>query len=91
MILRVTRGRFDAAKYEQIERGLREQWVPDVKQMPGFRALQLGIDRDAGTFVTASVWDSPEQSESLRATRTPFEGLGMRYERTEIYEVVAQA
>ena len=91
MILRVTRGRFDAAKYEQIERGLREQWVPGVKQMPGFRALQLGVDRDAGTFVAASAWDSPEQSEALRATRTPFESLGMRYEGTDIYEVVAQA
>jgi heme-degrading monooxygenase HmoA len=91
MILRVTRGHFDAAKYEQIERGLQEQWVPSVKQMPGFRSLQLGVDRDTGTFVAASAWDSPEQSEALRATRAPFEGLGMRYEGTDIYEVVAQA
>ena len=91
MILRVTRGRFDAANYEQIERGLQEQWVPDVKHLPGFRGLQLGLDRDAGTFVAASAWDSPEQSEALRATRAPFERLGMQYEGTDIYEVVAQA
>lgn len=91
MILRVTRGRFDAAKYEQIERGLRDQWVPDVEQMPGFRGLQLGVDRDAGTFVAASAWDSPEHSEALRATRAPFESLGLRYEGTDIYEVVAHA
>ena len=91
MILRVTRGRFDAADYEQIERELREQWVPGVKQMPGFRALQFGVDRDAGTFVAASAWDSPEQSEALRTTRAPFERLGLRYDGTDIYEVVAQA
>ena len=91
MHLRVTRGRFDPARLEEL-RAL----IPDVaeafKGLPGFLSYQGGLDEKAGTVVAISTW------EDAQAANFPREKLGevlprildiAQVEPSEIYEIVA--
>lgn len=48
MILRVTTGRFEPARYEEVVRLNREQTTPTLQQVPGYQSLQVGKGRPAG-------------------------------------------
>ena len=89
MYIRVTRGRFNPANYEQIQRMVEEQLLPGIKQRPGFRSYQGGIDREANTLVAVSFWDTREQAEGLASGRGPFEALGVVFDTAETYELIA--
>jgi quinol monooxygenase YgiN len=91
MYVRVTRGRFDPTKYDEVQRLAEEQLLPTIKQRPGFRSYQGGLNRDAGTFVAISGWDTQAQAQDIGAVRAPFEALGVRFEAPEVFEVTVQA
>jgi hypothetical protein len=91
MFVRVTRGRFPTARYDEILRQTQEQLVPAVKRLPGFRSYRGGVDRAAGLLVAVSLWDTAEQAAGLAALRSAFDGLGIQFDTTEVYEIVAEA
>ena len=60
MYLRLTHGRFDPAKYDEVMR-LVPDLVAAIRQLPGCQGVQVGIDRDAGRTISVSTLDTLEQ------------------------------
>ena len=91
MYVRVTRGRFDPARTDDIERLVAEQLIPALKQRTGFQGYQSGLNSEAGTLVAISNWETREQAQDIGTVRAPFEALGIRFEPPEIFEITASA
>ncbi len=90
MVIRVTRGRLGGADPDEFRRVSDEQTMVSARALPGVRSFHIGIDRQAGTFVGVSVWDTAEQSQAIGAHRAALEALGAQFESTETFEVVSQ-
>ena len=91
MYIRVTRGRFSPANTDEMVRLARDQLVPTLKQRPGFRSYYAGLNRDAGTLIAISLWDTSEQAREAGTARGPFEALGIQLETPEVFEVTVEA
>jgi hypothetical protein len=91
MYVRVTRGRFDPARTDDIERLVAEQLIPALKGRAGFQGYQSGLNPEAGTLVAISNWETREQAQDIGAVRSPFEALGIRFEPAEVFEVTVTA
>ena len=94
MVLRITRGRFDPARYDEFLAVAQE--VPAaVSRMPGFQSYQLGVDRAAGTAVAVTVFDTREHAqfprEGLGDVLARLQALGAQLEPPEIYDIAVQS
>ena len=92
--LRVTRAHADPGKLDDLARRMREDALPVVRGLSGFRALVLGVDRGSGDFVITSVWDTAEDRdaslETIRELRQrTFEAIGASDPDASNYEVVS--
>jgi len=72
MYLRVTRGRFDPAKSDELY-ALGPRVVAGVMAQPGCQDCRAGIDRQSGTSIVASTFDT------LDHAKFPRENLGEEY------------
>ena len=95
MYLRITRGRFDPAKYDDLLPLTREVDAA-VQAMPGCQSMSSAMDRTGGRLAVVSQWDTLEQASFSRDTdaRTAdvvsrILALGTQVEPPEIYEVVS--
>ena len=93
MHVRITRGRFDPARAEDVK-DLTGDVAAAIKTLPGFVAYTGGLDRAAGTLVAISTWQDEEAANFSR------EQLGdvlsrilelAQLEAPDIYEVVVTA
>jgi hypothetical protein len=99
MFVRISRARFDPAKYEEIAAMLtsaQAQLIPAIKQLPGVQIFYAGIDRSSGTMVNVSLWDNEKHAQAMSslapmlALRAPFEERGVQFEPIINYEVIWQ-
>ncbi len=95
MYLRITRGHFDPAKYNDLLPLTREVDAA-VLAMPGCQSVHSAVDRTGGRLAVVSRWDTLEQASFSRETdaRTAdvvsrILALGTQLEPPEIYEVVS--
>ena len=95
MYLRITRGRFDPARYDDLLPLTREVDAA-VQAMPGCQSVHSAVDRTGGRVAVVSQWDTLEQASFSRETdaRTTevvsrILALGVQLEPPEIYEVVS--
>ncbi len=74
MFIRVTRGQHDSSKAEEFKRA-----VPAVKTvlevLPGCQSVHSGMDHQAGTSVSVSIFDTREHASFAR------ESLGEPFKR----------
>jgi quinol monooxygenase YgiN len=93
MYVRITRGRFDPARIEEVL-SVTDEVANALKGLPGFVAYQGGLDRNAGTLVAVSTWEDAGSANFSR------EQLGdvlprvlavTQLEAPDIYEVVRTA
>ncbi len=97
MIVRLSRGQFDAAQHDEIDRMLRESavsLVPAIRKLPGGLHDYAGIDRGSATMVNVSVRDPLEHAQhmgtlaEMRAQGERFRARGVRFETIVSYETV---
>ncbi len=92
MYLRITRGRFDPARYDDFIPVMRELSAA-LQRLPGYQDFYQGIDRNAGTAAVVSVWDTEEHArfsrDMLGEAMTRLQALGVQLEPPEIYVIVA--
>ena len=95
MYIRVSRARFDPARYDEI-RPILDEVVAVGRGLhgSGLQNYYHGADRRAGTAVAITVWDTEEHADFDRAVLgdivTRLQALGVQMEPAEIYEVTAQ-
>ena len=89
MYIRVTRGRFDPAKYDEMRR-LSQDVDAAVQRLPGCQGVHTGGDRTAGRLIAVSTWDSEEHArfsrDALGDVVARLQSLGGQLEPPEIYE-----
>jgi quinol monooxygenase YgiN len=96
MFVRLTRGRFAIDQYDVMVERLRDAesvLVPAVRELPGLIDYYAGIDRDSGTMIRVSVWDSSEHAEAIAtfpaivSAKALFESFGVEWEPSVTYDV----
>ena len=95
MYLRITRGRFDPARYDELLPLTREVDAA-VQAMPGCQSVHSAVDRTSGRIAVVSRWDTLEQASFSRDTDAKTAdvvsrilALGTQLDPPEIYEVVS--
>jgi hypothetical protein len=92
--LRLTRGRFDPARFDQLQR-FAEQVVAAVQRLPGFQHFYGGVDRAAGTFVVVTLHDSEAHArfprEFVGDVIARMQVVGVELEPPVVYEVAIHA
>ena len=91
MYLRLTRGRFDSARYDDVI-----PIVPAItaalRALPGVQDVRVGIDRTTGHTLSLTSFDTQEHAqfprERLSAVLAPLQALGWEAEAPEIYEAM---
>ena len=95
MYMRVTRVRFDPARYEETMRVI-EDLTATARRFPGFQGTYGGVDRTNGAGVGMSLWDTEEHARFTLDAATlgdllpRLQAAGVQMEPAEIYEVVVQ-
>jgi len=94
MYLRITRGRFDPARFDELLPLSREVHAA-VQALPGCQSIYVGLDRTTGRLGTVSTWDTAEHANHSREApgalgdlvrRT--QAVGVQLEPPEIYEII---
>ena len=95
MHLRITRGRFDPAAWDDLWRLGEEVLLPAMLRLPGLQSYQSGADRTSGVIVAVSTWETEEQArfsrDALGDILPQLQALGLQLEPPQIYEVTLQA
>ena len=94
MYIRITRVRFDPARYDEVM-ALAGDLVAALRHQPGFHGHYGAGDRTSGTAVAISLWDTQEHAQFDRSVLGDifprYQALGVQFEPAEVYEVVAHA
>ncbi|HEX5503204.1 MAG TPA: hypothetical protein VFW96_11315, partial [Thermomicrobiales bacterium] len=82
MYLRFTTISFDPARQDEITRFADEEFLPAIRQIPGFRHYFGAVDPSTpGRGYTFSVWETAQQAEANAGAAIGFadriQGLGM--------------
>jgi hypothetical protein len=92
--LRITRIRFDPARYDEVIATAADV-VAAIRPQPGFQAYYNGIDRAGGQGAAVSLWDAEEHARLDRAALGDviprLLALGVQMDPPEVYEVGHQA
>lgn len=93
MYLRITRGRFDPATYDQL-RPLADEVTAAGQRLPGLDRIYQAVDRAAGTVVAVSTFDTEAHArfareETLGEVIGRIRALGVQLEPPEVYEVTS--
>jgi hypothetical protein len=93
MYLRVTRGRFDPARYDESVT-ISQEVADSIARLPGLISYRGGGDPATGAIVAVSVWDSEAHArfarEQLGDVVDRLQASGAQLDPPEIYEVVVE-
>jgi hypothetical protein len=93
MYLRVTRGRFDPARYDESV-ALSQEVADAIASRPGLVSYRGGGDHATGAIVAVSAWDTEEHArfgrEQLGGVLDRLLAAGAQLEPPEVYEVVVE-
>ena len=98
MVVRISRGSFEASRYADIERRLRDSsqsLIPAIRKLPGMINYYVGIDRESSTMVNVSIWENLEAAQQMGSLKEmlalagEFQSVGVQFERPIInYETL---
>ena len=100
MIVRISKGSFDARRADEVEERLRESETrlrPALQKLRGMRWYWVGIDRDQGYITNTSLWDTLEDAQQMSTLRemldlrAVFEALEVKFEPITNHEVLWEA
>jgi quinol monooxygenase YgiN len=90
MIVRISRGSFEASRYADIEKRLRDSGqslIPAIQKLPGMIKYYVGIDRESSTMVNVSIWENLEAAQQMASLKEmlalagEFQSVGVTFER----------
>ena len=95
MFARLTRTTFDPNRLDDLEPLVREQVLPATQQMAGFQGMYAMVDRETGTGLTFSLWESEAAMRASEAAADQVRSDAAASADAEIvaverYEVIVQ-
>lgn len=96
MFARVTRFEMDVNRQEEASRIADTQISPGLRQEPGFKHMYALVDRQTGSGMVVTVWDSQADEEASRKKAGQYfaklgDVLTAPPQRSEVYDVVGNA
>ena len=89
MYLRLTRGRFDATRADEVMAAV-PAIAAALRGLPGVQDVRVGIDRASGRTLSLTSFDTVEHAQfsrdQLSSVLAPLQALGWEPEAAEIYE-----
>jgi hypothetical protein len=70
-VIRVSRGNFDPARFEEVDRMAKEigtYLIPAIQKLPGLLSYYAGAS-PTGSMVHVSLWDSEEHAEQMSSLK----------------------
>jgi hypothetical protein len=67
-VIRVSRGNFDPARFEEVDRMAKEigtYLIPAIQKLPGLLSYYAGGASPDGSMIHVSVWDSEEHAQQM--------------------------
>jgi len=96
-IIRISRAHFDPAAADDVVKLLLEEraiiW-PEQEKLPGYLDGSLGIDRQNGSMIWVTFWDSVEHANALgslpqmAASNGRFRARGLKFDPISTHEIV---
>jgi len=92
MYIRVSRGRIDPARFDEINPVLPDV-VAAIKRLPGNQSCVTGLDRTSGQNITVSTWDTEANARFSRDALGSFiprlQVLSVQLDPPEFFEATA--
>jgi hypothetical protein len=92
--VRITRGRFDPATEEEVQRVAENQIASVFQRQPGFQRYIGGFNRSDGKLTVVSFWDTEEHAhfsrDILRDAIAILTAIGVTLEPAEVYEATVE-
>lgn len=89
MYLRLTRGHFDPARYDEVAQAV-PAIVAALRALPGLQDVRVGIDRTSGNTLSLTTFDTLEHAQFSRdrlgSSMERLLALGWEPQAPEIYE-----
>lgn len=94
-VVRVSKGRFDADRYEQVKKLIDDSaatLIPALQQLHGLLYYHAGVDPQTNTVVNVSVWESVEDAkqmdtlQAMLAQRPILESAGVQFDKIANYD-----
>ena len=94
-VVRISRGRFEPTRYEEVSRLLGDSEIPlrpAIEALRGLIYYHVAADKDTSTIVNVSIWEdasAARQMETLGpmlAQRPILEKAGVQFDRVANYE-----
>jgi hypothetical protein len=91
MYMRVTRGRIDPARADEVS-VLGQEIAAAIRRLPGCQGFRAGADRASGRTIAVSTWDTEEHArwspaEGLGGLVLRMVALGVQLDPPEVFEV----
>jgi hypothetical protein len=95
MFIRVTTGRADPGRKEEITKWGNERLVPALRKLPGFKGYHGGADPQSGRVVAVTLWETREQAEGLPEAAgdllAELSGMGVSMDAHQVFEETVSA
>jgi hypothetical protein len=93
MYIRITTGRFDASRANEIEQLVAQAVGNAARALPGFKSYSTGLDRQAGRFAAISTWETEDQARGFRDQLSQdvmqqMKNAGVQLDEGQVYEAV---
>ena len=93
MSLRITRGRVDPGRYEEVS-ALSQAVVDAISRLPGFVSYRGGGDPASGAVVAVSTWETEAHARfdrtALADVAARIAAAGVQLEPSDVYEVIVE-
>jgi len=96
MYTRVTTGRYDSVRIEEVQALFTTAVMTATQRLPGFKSYNAALDRKGNRIVAISTWETEEQAHGFRDQLgadliQQMQDAGLELNETQIFETIAQA
>ena len=87
MFVRVTRGRLDPARFDDLA-GIAPDIAAEMRAQPGFQSYLAAGDRATGKLIAVTTWDTREHASLpfLAGVGPRLQAIGVQLDAPEIYQ-----
>jgi hypothetical protein len=96
MYTRITTGRYDAARSQEVQDLVATRVLDAARKLPGFRSYNGALDRAGNRLAAVTTWDTEEQARGFRdqlgrEIMDEIRNLGVQLDESQVYETVIDA
>ncbi|MEX2425322.1 MAG: hypothetical protein WD401_01025 [Thermomicrobiaceae bacterium] len=94
MYIRITNGRYDVSREDDVKTMVGSKLNPAARQLPGYGTLTAGMNHNNGVLTVVTTWETQEQAQGFRDNldgelMKEIRDMGVELDASEVYETLA--